>query len=155
LIDLNSGDLKTESNLKIKARLTFTNAAKDTLTFTGGIPIAENSLVDKQVISVDIGGVIRSFTLDAKGRAKTGSDSLKLRVKTANNVVSAQIAKFNIKVSNADFDTLLADEGLTGNSDLKHVKRQIPSYIFYVQYVYRALVIVDYSAKVRKTGVAK
>ena len=105
---------------------------------------------------VDVGGVFERFTLDAKGGARSGKNKLTVKIKAKHGVIAAQTAKFTAVFAKGTFAPAFADEGLTGDADVKPAKRVRMSFVIMhddvVAQVQRDLA---YTAKKGKTGKAK
>jgi hypothetical protein len=59
-----------------------------------------------------VGGVFKTFTLNAKGASPKANDTFKISVKAKSGVVAAQVAKFQAKFNKGNFAAALADEGM-------------------------------------------
>ncbi len=102
---------------KASVKLSITKPGTDTIGISGVMPIQTGIVIASQSVTVNFGGVIKTFNLDAKGGAKSGKDSIKIGIKGAN----AQNAKFSVKL-NGDFKAALAKEGFNnGNNTNKPV----------------------------------
>lgn len=140
---------------KLKVALNFAKGGSDSIQISGVLPVRAGFVAASQPVVVDVGGVVKTFTLDPKGNGIGATNArFKLQVKAKKGVVSAQNAKFSAKLGKADFASLLGDEGLT-NADLKDASRTIPVIILFDQTVFRTDVTVLYTAKLNKTGRTK
>lgn len=104
------------SIVKALIKLKFSASGGDGVSLMGTLPVPQGYDPSGEEVVVDVGGVERTFTLDAKGRAKSGLDLFKLKVKKKKKVVIAQQAKFMVKLRRGDFAAELADEGLGDES---------------------------------------
>jgi hypothetical protein len=102
---------------------------------------------------VIVGGVRKSFVLDARGRATLGDDSLKLKeIKKQPGV-----AKLSLKCRHGDFATLMQPFGLT-NADLPKSAAAMAAVPVGVVVAGRQVVrtlVLPYSAKLDQKGKAK
>src|SRR5205814_3716890 len=90
------------SNLGIK--LDFAHVAADQIQLSGVFTqLSKTFSPSGSQVIVDVGGVIRTFTLDAKGRALNATDSFS---------VSLTDASFTMSLQGASFASQLGDEGL-------------------------------------------
>ena len=73
-------------------------------------------------VLIDVGGVFKRFKLNAKGTARSGGDRFSVKIKSKKGVVASQQAKFSAVFARGSFAAALADEGLTGDADVKTPK---------------------------------
>src|SRR5205814_8190209 len=110
----------TKASIKLNfAKQGLNDKHADVLTLGGTFKAAAGLKVEGQPVDLDIGGVSKHFTLDAKGHAKTDDGTFKLSVKATKGVVAAQTSKFTVSLPKGAFAAALADEGLTGDVDIK------------------------------------
>ena len=94
-------------------RLNFASTNKDSMTLAGTLPILAGFSISGKTATLDVGGVMRTFTFDSKGLSNTpGVAMFKIRIKAPGGVVGAQNAPFTIRLSNGNFAPALQDEGL-------------------------------------------
>jgi hypothetical protein len=136
---------------KMGIKLNFARTGSDMITVSGTLPVSGGFKVAEQRVVVDVGGVIKNFTLTARGEAVAGNDSVKLRIKVNKGEVLAQNARFTVKMSRGDFATALADEGLA-NRDIAPVSQTIPVIILFDQKIFRSDRDQLYTAKAEKNG---
>jgi hypothetical protein len=105
-------------------------------------------------IEVSIGGVVRTFTLGAKGKATIGSDQVALTVKATKGVVAAQDAKLIVKFTRGTFASSLVDEGFV-NATVTGVAVTMPVGIKLNDTMYASAQAQAYSAVAGTTGSAK
>ena len=96
-----------------------TDKHADSIAFSGTVAIPAGFAVTGQKVALDVGGVSKAFTLDKNGNAKSADGSVKLGVKAKKGVVAAQTSKFSVSLTKGAFAASLADEGLTGDVDIK------------------------------------
>ena len=97
----------------LTVKLNFAKDDKDGLVLRAEVPVEAGFSPAGKVISVDIGGVTREFTLAANGVAAPDANSLcKLAVKKKRGAVPAQRAILTVTLRNSDLAASLADEGL-------------------------------------------
>jgi hypothetical protein len=101
---------------KLGIKLSFAKPASDAIGLSGLLLIPEGLSVAGQTVIVDVGGVVKTFTLDAKGKAKQSNDSFAAGVKAGKTGTPLQVAKFAMKLMKGDFDAALADEGLVSGT---------------------------------------
>ncbi|MCY3021676.1 MAG: hypothetical protein NTW87_21910 [Planctomycetota bacterium] len=139
---------------KMSAKLNFTGRVDgDSISLSGTLPVPANFVVANQQVILDVGGVMRTFTLDLKGRSTPkGVDTFQIRVKSTKGTVLAQTAKFTAKLTKSTFSSKLADEGLVGTADAKGVTRTVPVIIIFNQALYEVDRVQLYYAKANKNG---
>lgn len=116
---------------KINPKLNFAkHGLSDSIAFSGTLPVHE-TFVEGESVTVDVGGVVKSFMLSAKGAQKVNNDSFKVKVKRKSGaVVSLPTQKYSAKFSKGNFAPKLLDEGLTNNTVLGEM-RTVPVIVFF------------------------
>ena len=104
------------SFLGAEIRLDFKDGRKDELTFTGELPIPAGFDPSGKVVSIDVGGVVRSFTLGKNGDSNPAPDQFKLDIKKSGGSVPRQRAPFTATVRGSDLESALADEGISNRN---------------------------------------
>jgi len=130
----------------------------DSIVLSGFLPVPAGFGTAGQLVVLDVGGVIRQFTLDARGNSTPkGNDTFKLQVKTTQGSVLAQDARFSAKLTHGAFSSLLSDEGLLGNVDETDAELTVPVIILLLneQQFFEVSQPVLYSAKAGRTGRAR
>ncbi|HLX61198.1 MAG TPA: CAP domain-containing protein [Planctomycetota bacterium] len=142
-------------NPKLTVRLNFLKTNVDTLSLTGMLPVPANFAVAGKTVTVDVGGVIRTFTLDAKGMAKStsGTDTFKLKVIAVKGAVAAQNSAYTVKITKSSLSALLADEGMV-NATVTNSNITVPVIVLFNAQYLTVNRLTIYSAKAGKTGAA-
>jgi len=142
-------------DLKLGIKLSFSKPNTDSISVSGTLPVSKGLIVAGQKILVDVGGVTKVFTLDAKGATPKGNDTFKMSVKASKvSGVFPQTAKYSAKFSKGSFAALLSDEGLA-NATVKSAPATIPVTIVFNENELRSDVPVLYSAKAGSSGSVK
>ncbi len=97
---------------KMAIKLNFKKPLGDSLALQAFIPVPGGFTIAGRMVSIDIGGVVRTFVLDQKGAAKSDGSQIKLAVKSKKGVVEAQDALLSFKAAKGSFASELVDEGL-------------------------------------------
>jgi len=140
---------------KMSIKLSFSKTLTDSITISGTLPVKAGFTGANKKLTVDVGGVIKSYTLGAKNFVKVGSDYVKLSVKAKKGVVSAdQAAKYSIKISKGTFASTLADDGL-GNENAKNKATTVRVDVLFNGQYLRKLVPQIYTAKQGSSGRTK
>ncbi|MFN8642288.1 MAG: hypothetical protein U0802_11770 [Candidatus Binatia bacterium] len=139
---------------KLSIKLSFASVGNDAIKLTGTLPIPNGFPVDGARVVVDVGGVIKSFTLDAKGKAAVGDDKVALAVRAKGGVVLAQDAALSAKFKKGTFADKLVDEGLT-NRTVSDLPVTVSVQVDVGPVVYTSSPTLTYTAKAGKTGKAK
>ena len=150
-----AGTVEALTVLRAIVKLNFTTTGKDMILVKGELPVPAGFVVNGIVVAVDVGGEVKQFTLDEKGRSPKADDSFKVKVKSRKGVVEAQISKFIAKFKRGSFSNEFSDEGLLGTRSVKKVSRTVPIIILFNQTMYRTDRAVLYTARENKKGVAK
>ena len=107
----------------------------DTIALSGQFPATSLAALKNAKVTVDVGGVVRTFQLDAKGAASSGSDTLK---------VSSKTGKFACKIKGS-LASLLADENLT-QAKVKNAATQVPVFVFFDALLFSTTANVNYTS---------
>ena len=134
---------------KLIISLNFATGGKDMTAFSGTLDIPAGFVFAGQKIAVDVGGVVRAFTLDAKGKQKSGGDSISVGVKPKNG-----ISKYLVKMSKGTFSDRLVDEGLK-NETVKGKSTTVKVNVIFNTKLYQKIQGQIYTAKQGKTGKSK
>jgi hypothetical protein len=134
---------------KLDLKFDFKKSGKDQAHIRGKLPAPEGDYAGL-VVTVDIGGAMRTFTLDSKGKAKNGNDTFMFEGKPKDGLV-----KYDTKFKKADLSDDLADEGMDGSEEAKKEDRDVIVVITVGDTAYAGEATVEYTAKVGKTGNAK
>jgi PKD repeat protein len=142
--------------LKMQVRLNFAKPdGADGIMLSGTVPVAADFIALNKAAILDVGGVVKDFTLDKKGKSTPRSnDSFKLSFKSRKGVVAAQTGKFIAKFNRGTFAATLADDGLT-DADFKDQ----PVSVFVTMILdgkrYEQTVPLIYKARHERSGRAK
>jgi hypothetical protein len=117
--------------LKMGGSVKFNAAGKDACSISGILPALKAGFNPQDVaVKIDIGGAIKSFALDAKGRAKTTDGSFGLKLKLVKNKATKKkeflggAVPFKIKISKGSWMDEWSDEGV--NPEQTAVKTPMP-----------------------------
>jgi hypothetical protein len=136
---------------KIGIKLNFAKPAKDSITLTALLALDPAFDPTGQSVAVGVGGVLRTFTLDAKGKSKVGYDQVQVKLVRKDGVVQGQLT---LKVAQASLAQDFLDEGLTDDDIVKQA-RTVVLRVDLAGGAYGAAKTITYSAKKGKTGSAK
>ena len=138
---------------KLAIKLNFAKPDVDNVTLKGLIAVPDGFSADGRMVRIDVGGVARTFVLDAKGAAKSEGGAVKLAVKSSKGVVLAQDAKLAFKAK-GNFQADLVDEGLT-NATVDELPVQIRVEVTLDGKKKPKVQAQTYTAKAGKTGKTK
>ncbi|MFH0939495.1 MAG: hypothetical protein V1899_09480 [Planctomycetota bacterium] len=155
-VDGPGGDPKDFTILKALIKLNFSKPKSDMLVLSGTVPIPQGFTPKGKPVTIAIGDYESAFTLDAKGKAVSGTDSLKLSGKLKKGVYISSPLKFIYTVKKQNLFDKLDDYGFV-NADVAKPGDQIdlPVLITVDGDSYLNTLIVTYTAKKDKNGVAK
>lgn len=132
--------------VRLRIQLVFNNfVGGDSIRMTGKLAVPKGISLQGQLLALDVGGVMRKFTLDAKGNANQGYDRLKLNKRSSLVTVS---------LTGYSFASIMAKSGLT-DIDVTNVKRSVTVTLIFNQTVYQIAKPLIYTAKEGKFGVAR
>jgi hypothetical protein len=140
---------------KMGIKLSFSDTGNDSAQIGGYLPIERSMTLAGQQVAVNIGGIIRSFVLDAKGGAVQGGDSLKVAAKGKNGTALRQAAKFQVKLTKGALAVSLADEGFIGTEDVAGALTSVQVTVIFNGIVYQTSRLQSYSAKAGKSGASR
>jgi hypothetical protein len=141
-----SGDLPLNLG-KLSVKLNFARTLSDSLQFSGVIDVPVGFDFQGKRVTVDIGGIIRGFTLDSKG--KSPRDVSGVTISKPKNGVS----KYTVKFSRSDLAADLEDEGLVDDEVADTV--DVPVTLIFNGKILQTTTTREYKAKAGKSGAAK
>jgi hypothetical protein len=128
-------------NVKLAIKLNFGNAGNDTIALGA---MLDNTAAGKPLV-IDVGGVVKAFKLDSKGKARAGGDSVTVSLKTG---------KLAVKFSKGSFAATLASSGFT-NATVSGKSLNVRVGVVYNNIMWYALQPQLYKATQGKTGSSK
>jgi hypothetical protein len=133
-----------------------TGKEKGAINIAGTLPVTANMQLLGQAVVLDVGGVIRPYSLDTKGSIPKGTDKFKLSARAKNGLVTtAGAAKFRGKLALTATDMQwLVDEGRT-SADVPGYGVNVPVIVLFTSVEYEKNPALEYKAKKGKTGRAK
>jgi hypothetical protein len=134
---------------KLGISLNFALGGKDAIALSGTIDIPSGFVFAGKKVGIDVGGVVRAFTLDAKGKQKNGFDAIAVGIKPKNGV-----SKYTVKITKGTFSDRLTDEGLT-NTTISGKSTPVTVKVIFNGQLYQKIQGQIYNAKQGKTGKAK
>jgi hypothetical protein len=139
---------------KVKLQFKENKIDQDTIKWKGRIVIGAGSSLAGIPVTVDVGGAVRSFVLDEKGRANDGLGSkFKLKAKLdKSGLTKADRVKFSFRLK-GDFKATLAEYGLVDET-VKDAPVTIPIAFTAGTNRYAVERPFTYDAKQGKTGTA-
>lgn len=133
---------------KATVALKFTGPGADTITVSGQFPLADGTALAGKVLTIDVGGVTKTFTLDAKGKSPKGNDTASV------TAPKAGVAKFAASFKKGDFAAALANEGMT-NATVANVYTPTLVTVTFDGAPSAETVQLVYAAKQGRSGAAK
>lgn len=134
---------------KLNIRLNFAKPDSDSLQFQGTLPLPAGFNPDGKEAVINVGGVIKRFTLNAKGASPRGDSTFKLILGR-----NSQEAKFIANVKKDNLQNALADERIT-NADVQKESRPVNVAVLLNDTQFTASVDQEYTAKAGKSGRTK
>jgi hypothetical protein len=118
-------------------RLHFDEPGHDTIVVTGVLPLRVGLVLAGQRVAVDVGGVIKAFTLDNRGVSSQGRYYFRLAMKVKRGVVAEPRARFRLQLSHGSFASTLARDGFTASPHVVSAVRQVLVTILLDQTLYQ------------------
>jgi PKD repeat protein len=138
---------------KLAIKLDFAHAGKDSISASGHLLVPEGfSIAGKKVI-IDVGGVVKSFELDARGTSPKSANLFAVKLKAKKGVAPLQVAPFLLKWTKGDYAAILSDNGLI-NANV-NAKLNVPMNIIFNGQNLSAAVPQTYKATAGKSGRTK
>jgi hypothetical protein len=140
---------------KATITLNFKKAAADTINWNGSITIGAGLSLQGLPLTIDIGGVTQTFTLNEQGKAdEGGGNTFNLQAALKNGVTKAGPVQFSFQLK-GDFKDTLAAYGLT-DTTVQSLPVTVPaSFTGRGPDVYATEQAFTYKATQGKTGTAK
>jgi hypothetical protein len=133
---------------KLSVAFNFKRIARDSLTLKGAAPFVVGDVVGKTV-TIDVGGLTKTFVLNAKGNGKDLDDTLHIGgVATKGISLKLVLKRENLAAS-------FADEQMDGSIPLRRAPRQLLVTLTVDGKSYRATADLSYTAKPNRSGTAK
>jgi PKD repeat protein len=136
-----------------------TPTGKDSLAVAGLLPISVGFSPVGQHVIVDVGGVVKSWVLDAKGKGTGGSKNDKFSVgfKAAKKggVVAAQSGKYAVSLKSGTFAAKLLAYGYDNADHKAAITLQVPVAIIFNGNIYETLATQHYKSAKNKSGSSK
>ena len=137
---------------RLSIRLNFSLRSTDSIRMMATLPIPQGFTAVNQPLVVDVGGAIGSFTLDSRGSASSGQNSLRLALKQGK--VQQQKARLSMSLRNGNFASVFRDEGLT-NDPVRQTTRRLPVFVLFNGISFHADAPLIYTTKIGKIGLAR
>jgi len=133
---------------KFSVTLNFAKADSDSLTLSANAAVGSSFNPASAPVMVDAGGILRVFTLDKKGSAKSGADSIRIRV-------SKGAAQMTLSFKKGSLADALADEGLIDAEAASGKPVTVQVSVLIRDRLFAAAVTRSYLVKSRISGRAK
>jgi hypothetical protein len=134
----------------VAAAVDFRRPGRDLLTIRARVALPAGFAPEGRELTIDAGGVARTFTLDKKGRAKTADGSVALTY-----LKKKSIWTLTVQLARGDYAASLEDEGLTSRTVKKESVTIKATVDISGEFRCAHLVCALYTAKEGKTGAVK
>jgi hypothetical protein len=148
-------DINALTISKMSIKLQFATGTKDAILLNGTLPIPNGFTSLGSKVLINVGGIIRNFVLNAKGKAKQGPDNFAVTFKTKKGVTLEQLGKYKVSLSHGSFAADLASLGLSGDATVKDKRIDVPVVLQFGAVTFQKTQLMSFSAKERKSGAAK
>lgn len=146
------------SNAKLRVKLNFAKADKDSLRFNGTLDIGHGQFPAGNAVNVSVEGldsdhhanVARIFVVDGKGKGVSGKDSISFKPKFRDGQPKQDLVTFDLSLKKEDLDI-----GGLDDATFKKASRFITVRIDLLGQQYAQEIPVSYTAKTGKSGKAK
>lgn len=132
---------------KFSAALNFKKHGRDALSIAGSVPNPVGDLLGT-VVTVNVGGASVTYTLDAKGRGKSGVQTMRIAGLAAHGLA------LKLAWKKIDLVSFFSEERMDGLVFAQRDPRQVLVSVAMDGKTYKTLVDLAYSAKPGKTGKA-
>jgi glucose/arabinose dehydrogenase len=140
---------------KLSAKMKFSSGGHDSASIAGIIPNPGAGFDPTgQVLTLDIGGAVVNFTLDAKGHGKSGNGTfaLTLKGKTKKTAFPGGNVPFKANLKNGDWANLWSTAGFDPSASVTNQPITMVVNIHLLGQLYTATVSAKYSGTSGKTG---
>ncbi len=127
--------------------LNFAKSSRDKAALRALVAVPEGFDPAGRTLSVYLGGVVRTFTLDAKGKGADGSSKVRLVVKKSKGIVPAQDARLELVLRKQDLAASLADEDLTPDAQPRRDYREATVFVLIDDSAVEATLPLAYAIK--------
>jgi hypothetical protein len=134
---------------RLSIRFNFGRKASDSILLSGTAVLPSGFSPNQQRVFVDIGGIVRTFVLDAKGNGASGGDLMSVRTRK-----NSPAAILSIKLAQSTYLADFADEGLT-NADVRSQSATVGVAMVIGTNAFQTDTAVTYVARKDKSGLAK
>jgi len=136
--------------------LDFTAPARDRLTLACRVPLTAAFDANGRTLVVDVGGIVRTYTLDSRGRAAgLSARAFQLKMRRSKGVVVAQNALLTVRLTKDSLAAALADEGLVNGTTHGKTQVSVPAIVLADGGYFTTTTLLRYTAKIGKSGAAK
>ena len=132
---------------KVAVAFNFKKTGRDSLTLKGAAPFVVGTPAGKSV-TIDVGGLSKTFLLNSKGNGKSGDDTIHVGG-VASHGISLKLA-----LKKENLAAAFADEQMDGSAPLRRAPRQLVVTLTVDGRSYRAAVDLSYTASPGKSGTA-
>ncbi len=130
-------------------RLDFDESGRDGVSFRGRLPFVGSTTVGRTV-TVDVGGVSRTFVLNRRGVGRSDDDRFAI-----DRDPRFGETRFRAEWRRDDYEAALADEGLDGTGDARRELHTVEVTVTYDGTAYRTTVELLYNARAGRRGRAR
>ena len=123
---------------RLSGSVYFNAAGKDACAITGSIPDSGNSVLNGTAVTLDIGGAVVAFTLNARGSGNSSNGTIKF-------TRSGTTLKFTAALSGGSWSESWANAGLTGTT-VSHATLSMPVQLTLGTAVFAGSRNINYSA---------
>jgi PKD repeat protein len=142
-------------NIKTSSvKLNFKDGSKDVLLLSGIVPVSKYLNPTGKVVTLMVGGLQQSFTLDAKAKGTSAAGVLKIVGKMKRGVFKASPASFSVRLLGGFLESPMAELGLQ-NTATSGTPVSLPTTIVVDQMVFQTTKDLLYKAVAGKSGSAK
>ncbi|MEI6232479.1 MAG: PKD domain-containing protein [Planctomycetota bacterium] len=147
----------TPQSLSVKSLtigLNFSKPKSDSLTLSGLILVPQGFSASGQTVIAIVGGVGRTFVLDAKGKAVATPDGT-FKLTYSSKAKGEQFGKYTLKIAKANLRDIVAISSNLKNETVRNDGRTVRASLFFNNGMYDILRPQSYTATLGKTGKTK
>ena len=141
--------------IKGAIKFNFASESTDTLMCTGTIPVLKSFKPGGKTVTILIGGLEKTFTLNARGQGTNGASKFQMRGKMKKGVFKATPAKFALNIRGEPLLHAVAQYGFANLNTIKAGEHHgMPVIVVLDQTGYENVPSMMYKAKAGKSGTA-
>lgn len=136
------------TDVDLAISLNFARAGKDKISVSGVLNVSSPG-GESVPFAIEVGGVAKAFSINAKGRGRSGKDSIRIAP-----LKGKDASVFDVNLNQGSFAAPLLAHGLNNETN-KKVSVTVPVTVLYANKVFASNLVVSYTSKKGRSGSAR